>query len=420
MKFSVATNFKPDLLDALDGYPVGELFGKLPADSVGGGRASFMLAPLSAHEFEGHVREAAGRGIGFNYLVNPACLDNAEFTRKGQRALERLLGYVEDCGVSSVTVSLPFLLPIIKRRHPRLKVRVGVYARVDCVAKAKFWEELGADCITLESIAINRDFPMLKAIRRAVKLELQLIANSNCLIFCPLSGQHMVNLSHASQKGHRSRGFMIDYCALRCSCEKLSDPSNFLRSEFIRPEDLGIYRELGFESFKILERGAPTGVLAARVKAYAEGRFEGNLLELIQPYGYKRSGPDGKEGMENFARFLRYFFRPASVKTAGLLRLKALAEKRGLISALDWDPVYLDNRELDGFVEGMQGIDCRQTDCAQCGYCATWAKKAVRIDESYRKEMLGLYQDVFNDMYTGTLWGVADGGIDERNFRLGQ
>jgi collagenase-like PrtC family protease len=408
MKFSVATNFKPDLVEALQGFPVGELFGKLPSDSVGGGRASFMLSPLSAGAFQAHVREAAQKGIGFNYLINPACMDNREYTRKGQSELERLLGFVEECGVTSVTVSLPFLLPILKKRHPALKVRIGVYARVDNVAKAKFWEEMGADCITLESIAVNRDFAALKAIRQAVKLELQLIANSNCMIFCPLSGQHMVNLSHASQRGHASRGFMIDYCALRCSAEKLSDPSHYLRSEFIRPEDVDLYTELGFTSFKILERGAPTAVLARRVKAYTERRFDGNLLDLIQPYGYKGSPAKGQGGGRgDFARFLRYFFRPGVIRTKGLLRLKALAEKRGLIAGMDWDPVYIDNRALDGFLAGIGQIDCRRTDCSQCGYCFSWTKKAVRVDGSFRDEMLKLYQEVFEEMYSGELWGVA-------------
>jgi collagenase-like PrtC family protease len=420
MRLSVATNFQPDLLDALEGYPVSELFGKLPSDCVGGGRASFMLAPLGACGFRGHVQAAAARGIGFNYLVNPACLDNREFTRRGQAGLERLLGFVEECGVASVTISLPFLMPIIKRRHPRLKVRVGVFARVDCVAKAKFWEEMGADCITLESIAVNRDFPTLKAIRRAVKLELQLIANSNCLIFCPLSGQHMVNLSHASQQGHATRGFLIDYCALRCSREKLADPSHYLRSEFIRPEDVELYGELGFDSFKILERGAPTEVLARRVMAYTQRRFDGNLLELIQPYGYKRSSGGAVGRGAALRRFLRYFFRPGVIKSAGLMRLKALAEKRGLLSGINREPVYLENRALDGFLAGMQGIDCRQTDCSQCGYCARWAEKALRVDELYRAELLNLYQQSFDEMYSGELWGVrsaqrqGDGGSDAK------
>jgi hypothetical protein len=282
-----------------------------------------------------------------------------------------------------------------------------VYARVDGVAKAKFWEDLGADCITLESITVNRDFPMLQAIRQAVQLELQLIANSNCLIFCPLSGQHMVNLSHASQKGHRSRGFMIDYCALRCSSEKLSDPSNYLRSEFIRPEDLDLYTELGFSSFKILERGAPTHVLAKRVQAYAERRFEGNLLELIQPYGYKGVAGSAAGSMANLVKFLRYFFRPGVVKHQAVMRLKELAEKRGLIAGMDWDPVYLDNRALDGFLAGMKHIHCRQTDCSACGYCAGWTAKAVRVDERFRAEMLGLSRELFGEMYSGKMWGVT-------------
>lgn len=404
MKFSVATNFQPDLIAAIKGYPVAELFGKLPSDSVGGGRASFMLAPLGQEQFRAHVREAGKNGIGFNYLINPACMDNREFTRQGQAALDQLLDLVDGCGVTAVTVSLPFLLPIIKKRHPRLKVRVGVYARVDCVAKALFWEDLGADCITLESIAINRDFDMLQAIRQAVQLELQLIANSNCMIFCPLSGQHMVNLSHASQKGHASRGFMIDYCALRCSAQKLADPSLYLRSEFIRPEDLGSYTELGFNSFKILERGAPTPVLAERVRAYSEGRFSGNLLDLIQPYGYKREPGKGKGRLSGLRRFARYFLRPGVINFAGLVRLKRLAEKRGLIEELEGTPVYLDNGKLDGFLAGFRGIDCRKTDCARCGYCASWTDKAVRVDPLYRDEMLRLYRDAFDEMYSGELW----------------
>lgn len=400
MPLSVATNFDPELIGALSDYPVKELFGKLPSDEIGGGRASFMLAPLGKKEFVRHVGEARSRGIGFNYLINPACMDNAEFTRRGLGRLERLLGFVEEAGADSVTISLPSLLPLIKKRHPWLKVRVGVFARVDSVAKAKFWEEQGADCITLESISVNRDFDTLSAIRGAVGLELQLIANSNCLMFCPLSGQHMVNLSHASQKGHKSRGFMIDYCALKCSYEKLADPANYLRSEFIRPEDAHLYREMGFDSLKILERGAPTAVMAKRVKAYSEGSFDGNLLELIQPYGYREKSGGG------LFNFIRYLARPLSARAAGLMRLRKLAAKRGMLSPLEGEPVYIDNRALDGFIEGFRGRSCRDTDCGTCGYCASFAEKAVRIDQAYRDEMLALYEEAFAEMDSGRLWGL--------------
>jgi collagenase-like PrtC family protease len=401
---SVATNFDDGLLDAISEYPVTEVFGKLSSDLIGGGRASFTLPPLSRKRFERHVEKARSNGIGFNYLLNPACMDNREYTRQGQREIEALLEYIESAGVSAVTISLPFLLPIIKKRHPRLKVRVGVYARVDGVAKARFWEDGGADCITLESLSVNRDFSMLAALRKALKLELQLIVNANCQLFCPLSGQHMVNLSHASQKGHPSRGFMLDWCVMRCSYDKLKDPVQYLRSEFIRPEDMGMYLDMGYDSFKVLERGAPTPVLLKRVKAYTKGRYDGNLLDLIQPFGYKEnSGASLSAGWFNK---WRYLFRPRMVRLSKLMKLKDLAAKRGMLEPLKGEPVYIDNSELSGFIPGFRDRDCRSNDCAACGWCASYARKAVRVDEAYRAELLKLYDEVFADMYSGEMWGI--------------
>lgn len=402
--FSVASNFDAAFLDAVSEYPVKEVFGKLSSDAVGGGRASFSLAPLSRKRFERHVAHARSRGIGFNYLLNPACMDNREFTRQGQREIEALLEYIEGAGVSAVTISLPFLLPIIKKRHPRLKVRVGVYARVDGVSKAKFWEDGGADCITLESLSVNRDFALLAALRKALTLELQLIVNANCQLFCPLSGQHMVNLSHASQKGHASRGFMLDWCVMKCSYDKLKDPAQYLRSEFIRPEDMGMYLDMGYDSFKILERGAPTPVLVKRVKAYTEGRYNGNLLDLIQPFGYKeKSGASLAGGLFNK---WGYLFRPRMVRLSKLMKLKDLAAKRGMLEPLKGEPVYINNDELSGFIPGFRDRDCRSTDCAACGWCASYARKAVRVDNAYRTELLALYEEVFGDMYSGEMWGI--------------
>jgi collagenase-like PrtC family protease len=399
---SVATNFDDGLLEAFSGYPVTEIFGKLPSDAVGGGRASFMLPPLSRRRFERHVENARSKGIGFNYLLNPACMDNREFTRQGQREIEALLEYVESAGVSAVTISLPFLLPLIKKRHPGLKVRVGVYARVDGVTKARFWEDGGADCITLESLSVNRDFGLLAALRKALKIELQLIVNANCQLFCPLSGQHMVNLSHASQRGHPSRGFMLDWCAMKCSYDKLKDPAQYMRSEFIRPEDLGLYRDLGYDSFKVLERGAPTPVLAKRVKAYSDGRYEGNLLDLIQPFGYK--GKREVSHLRDFAGKLKYFFRPGTVRLSKLMKLKEVAARRGMLEPLEGEPVTIDNGALDGFIQGFQGRDCRSADCSTCGWCGSYARKAVRVDEAYRAELLKLYEEVFADMDSGEMW----------------
>lgn len=399
MRFTVATNFDDRLIEELKGSPVVELFGKLPRDFVGGGRASYMLSPLSRGRLEGHVREARRRGIRFNYLLNAACLGNREFTRRGQREIERLLEWLGEIVVEAVTVSVPSLLEIVKKRYPRFYVRVGVFAQVDDVRKAKAWEELGADGITLNPLAVNRNFDLLREIRRAIKCELQLIPNADCLQSCFMAPYHMVGLSHASQSGYSP--FMIDYCFLKCTALRLEEPVNYIRAVWIRPEDLGLYESLGYRDFKILERNAPTEVMVRRVKAYAERRYEGNLLDLIQPYAYRSHDHPKRYWGGGLLWNAWYFLKPFLVNPKRLLLLRRLAERRGMLRPPPEQGVFIDNRTLDGFLASFPQERCAAKDCASCRYCFEWAARVVQIDPAYRRECLALYREVLEDLCGG-------------------
>lgn len=410
MRLSVATNFEPDLVEALKGYPVHELFGKLPADPLGGGRASYMLSPLSKRALAAHIRDAHRHGIRFNYLLNAACLDNREWTRKGQRAIRRLLDWLAELEVDAVTISLPYLLGLIKRCYPQFRVTVSVFAGVDHVQKAQMWEELGADCITLESLSVNRRFSLLANLRKSVKCDLMLLVNTNCLQSCPFAPAHMVALSHASQAGHPSRGFLLDYCFLRCSRMKLADPVNYIRSDWIRPEDLHHYEALGYDRFKLAERNAPTEVMVRRVRAYSEGRYDGNLLDLVQGWGFR----SGREPSRYFRRGMfwsfRTFVRPRTVNPLRLVKIRRLAEAQGMLNPLRREPpVVIDNRALDGFLEFFFHVDCHERDCEQCRYCHRVAERAVWIDPEFRRGVLRLYDEVLDDLCSGSMWGYAGG-----------
>jgi collagenase-like PrtC family protease len=403
--FSVATNFDDQLPARLQPYQAIELFGKLPHDIVGGGRASYMLAPVSRGKLEAHVRAARRQGLAFDYLINPACLGNSEFSADFHRNLRRLLDWVSELGIEWVTVSLPLLLEVVKARYPQLKVKVGVYAMVDSPTRARYWEELGADSITLVPVAVNRDFPRLRAIREAVQCDLQLLANATCLKECPISYYHNVILSHASQT--RGERFMIDYCLLKCSTARLSDPAHYLMAPWIRPEDLHHYEALGYSVFKILERGAPTDTLVERTRAYHERFFDGNLINIIQPYGFaqKQSPSQPRRG---FLWDYKAFFRPWKANTARLLRWKEFARVSGMAYQTEiGDPVSIDNRALDGFLEGVMDRDCGHRDCARCGYCQAVARDVVKIDPAYRERCLALAGEILDDMKSGAMWGVS-------------
>src|ERR1017187_2444098 len=185
-RFSLAANYDSELVPALAPYPVDEVYGRFPTDGTSSGRPRYLATPLSEADLRSYIRLLDHHGIAFNYLLNGACFGNREWTRPWQKRVTALLTKLGRLGVRRVTVSTPLLLELVTRRFPEFKVRVGIYAQVDTPRRARFWEDLGADAITLESFSINRNFRRLAAIRQSVHCELQLIANHVCLLNCPL------------------------------------------------------------------------------------------------------------------------------------------------------------------------------------------------------------------------------------------
>ena len=268
MQLSIAYNSDPDLITALARFPeVREIYGKTDKDVIGGGRSTYLLRTSSKRDISHAVNLAHKHGLEFNYLLNGASLGGVEQTRQGQKKIRSLLGFLSDIKVDNITVASPYLLRLIKAQFPCFKVRVSVFASVDSAVKAKAWQEFGADKICISAIACNRDFKRLAAIRKAVSCELQLIANASCLLSCPYELTHMDMLTRSSSSTDTLKGFCLDYCFLHCSSKRLRDPVNFIRSTWIRPEDLVFYENLGYSDFKIVERGCSTRLLLRRVEA---------------------------------------------------------------------------------------------------------------------------------------------------------
>jgi collagenase-like PrtC family protease len=399
---AVAANYDSSIAAELARYDVEEVYGKLPCDVVSGGRPSYMGSPIGWRSLGRYVKELARHGIAFNYLLNGACLANGEWTARWQHALMRLLDKVESLGIGRLTVSTPYLLELIKARRPAFHVKVGIYAQVDTPGRARFWEDLGADAINLESFSINRDFARLAAIRRAVSCQLQLIANHPCLSNCPIQPYHQVGQAHASDG---SRGLYVDWCFFRCTRMRLEDPSLLIKSQWIRPEDLHVYEAMGYGRFKLLERGIPTPDLLKRVRAYAARRFTGNLAEILLPYGF-RDAPRRQ-------RFwtLRNFFRPRAIKPWRTRELMDLAKRQGMLFASGGPMIHIDSEAIgDDFLEHFRRGSCDQL-CDDCAYCDAVAKRAVRVDSEERGELLKRYRSVEGALARGELWHVRQAPV---------
>ena len=121
-------------------------------------------------------------------------------------------------------------------------------------------------------------------------------------------------------------------------------------------------------------------VAALRVRAYAKERYDGNLLDLVQNYAYPQSVMKTRD-REAFSirRMAKYFLKPTEVN---LLRFSQVVEFGKTLSMLypreGDNPVYVDNRALDGFLDRFEKQGCESVDCEKCRYCHAWAEKSRR------------------------------------------
>jgi collagenase-like PrtC family protease len=362
MKLRVGANWDIAFLDAVKGTSVDALFGKLPFDIVGGARPGFVLPQIKRTDVEAYIKACHGRGLEFSYLLNAPCLGNLQYSKKGYGQIIELLEWIDRAGADSVTVGMPYLVDLVRKRFPRLGVKVSTTARVNTVRKALQYEDMGVEEIIIDE-HINREFKTLEAIREMVKCNLELILNNICLWQCPYNYEHVNHDGHASREGEEDEYCYLQYPGYLCLYRKLMDPVELLRSPWIRPEDIHHYEAIGYDHFKITERFKRTPLLLEHVMAYENRRYDGNLLDL---FTLPRKGAFTPIHLE-------YFIQPKHVNIMKISELEKVfdLEVRELIQ--------LDNQKLKGFIEHFKTKDCNKTSCSSCRYCETVFEKVAVV-----------------------------------------
>jgi len=389
MKIRLGSNWDITSLDALKGTSVDALFGKLPFDVVGGARPGFVLPQVDRNYVGRYIKACHERGLEFSYLLNAPCLGNLQYSKKGYGQLVELLEWIDQSGADAVTIGLPYLIDLVRKRFPRLKVKVSTTARVNTVRKALQYEDMGVEEIIIDE-HINREFKTLEAIRKAATCNLELIVNNICLWQCPYNYEHVNHDGHASREGEEEDYCYLQYPGYLCLYRKLTDPVELLKSPWIRPEDIPHYEAIGYEHFKITERFKKTALLLEHVKAYENRRYDGNLLDL---FTLPRKGAFTPVHLE-------YFIKPEHVNIMKISELEKVfdLEVRELIQ--------MDNRKLDGFIEFFKKNDCNQTTCSACRYCESVFEKVAVVNEEGVKKASRRVRDFSDKLLTGEIFEI--------------
>jgi collagenase-like PrtC family protease len=252
-------------------------------DVIGSGRATLHAALID--EIKEQTAYAHQHNVKLNIVMNPSCLGGYHLSYQGYKMLMWYFNELNKAGVDGVTVAEPYLVELL-RDFP-METAVSCVAHVESSQRAEFFEDLGADSITVDT-NINRNFDVLRSIGSAVDCTLRVIVNEGCLYKCPFRHAHFnlfshVTSSHATLLNPQAQPLNTfgDYYFDKCISIRVRDPSHIIRSPWIRPEDIGEYEAIGINNFKIAGRANAVNWIIKCMKAYSQGSFEGNLLELI-------------------------------------------------------------------------------------------------------------------------------------------
>lgn len=383
MKISLATNFDNELINQIKNYPVYEVYGKMKHDFIGGGRPDNTLSNIDKKIFENHVKKVRKQGIRFNYLLNGSCLSNNEQNFTWQSNLKKFLDYLKSIGVNALTITNPYILMFVKKNFKdSFKIRISTFACIDSYSKAKYWEELGADYLCVDFVKVNRDFKTLKYMVENLKsAKIEILVTNSCLKNCPMIYTHTSSLAHASNKDKNSNNYE-DWSLFYCQKKELENIEEYIKSPWIRPEDLKFYENIGIEHFKITERGFPTEELVKRVKAYTNRKYKGNLLDLIQGHGVVEKGNLKLKKQNVHSRKEIY---------EEIKRVRGLGRPRECERH-----IHIDNNKLDKFINFFVDNKCTG-NCNTCGYCNKISKKVITKNSKvcdYLLELYNKYDDI--------------------------
>lgn len=339
-RFSIPTNWDDELINKLSGFPIHEIYGSLSIKSVANSIcvSSCHINRLAAVK---HLKLIYSKGFKFNCILNSSCLGNRENDPSFRKQVYEYIKFLEGEGVTSVTIANPYLLELVKTKCPEMYVIISAAGEVDGIPKAQFFKSLGADALIVNTVK-NRDFRFLSNLRKAVSGDIRLIVNQLGLYQCAYDIYHENCNSHSNPDDGGAND-ASNYCVLKCTREMLADTQNFLRSRWIRPEDLHVYEKLGYNSFVLYTNGKKTDGIIEIVKAYSNRFYNGNLLQIV-------NNPNCNQYQKSILRSVANY--------------------------TDLNMVVINNKELNGFLNYFEHNDCTSA-CHRCNYCNEFAEKAI-------------------------------------------
>lgn len=337
-KITIPCHWDKDVIDEIvrqnqetdDGPKVTEVYGVLSdGGPVGHGRSRESVPVIGrkeALEFRSYLSE---QGLNFTYLLNaPFRVADDKQRAKLDKYLRWVIGELRP---DAVTITSPELMREVRRIDPQIPIHISTIAGVKTPEDLERFLEFKPNRLVPHHDC-GKDLDSLEALVLVASqhgIETELLSTESCLRKCPNREAHYRYLAQRTKDApfHSS-----------CNTQKIENPAEFLLAGgIIRPEDVDFYERMGVRYFKISGRSKPASWLPEVARAYQHRNYDGNLVRLL--------GIDPKLEAENW--------------------------------------IYIDNKALDGFIEGYPRTGDYQDELR---YCNEWLVRMFRENKFQIKD----------------------------------
>lgn len=339
------------------GICISEVYGSLPQDVIGSIRPAFAINKCSSLDLRKYIDILHKEGISFDYVINSTI---SPIPQQDTAAIMDFIGQLVNLGIDSITISNPYLIHLVSTYYPMLKICASICNEISNLHQIEEFDKLGVDCIVVDRDS-NRHFSFLRRARDYKKIKL--LCNSWCLFQC-INVQYHANYSSFYSNSNiniKESSYEMPFCSKYCRLRRFSNPIEHIKSQWIRPEDLVIYSCMGIEYFKLDGRDKDGNYMLEVIEAYLRQRYEGNFLYLLNRRYTKK--------YECFGNNIFDSFESSS---------KSIDD--------EW-MVWIENRELDGFISDLilKNQECT-ADCQSCNIC-NHLSSIIHIDATWQKQM---------------------------------
>lgn len=293
--FKIGSNFDEHLIerikeinDSSEKNIIDEVYGSRRESEKFTARPGFRLPDIDRKRFCDYVSELKKIGVSFNYTLNTSSLGSKVNIQENEQEILEYINFLSNVGVDTITVALPIVAEYVRTIDKHIGLEVSTIAHIDTITQVAIWKERYNISKICGNLHKNREIRFLKNLTSYCKnndIILTLMVNEFC-------GNGLVNGTGVSNCIYRDHCYNLhsmgynkedkincDYPMGRC-IQSRSNDIEWMKLNFIRPEDLKLYNSIGIDHFKITGRTGSTSYISKIVKAYFEEQFSGNLLEL--------------------------------------------------------------------------------------------------------------------------------------------